>query len=130
MIATPGAGLATGYFLFGRSVRRRLSVNAYTCLVYDAGVTASLLVFDACRGYSMMDYSREGWVLFSLMAIFPGLLGHSVLNWSVRWASVSGIAMALLCEPIGASILTYFMFDQVPRLTQYLGGAAVLLGIP
>ncbi len=127
-LALTGAALATGYFLFGHSVRRRLSLNAYTYVVYGSA-TLTLLLFDGTRGYSLTHYPGSDWLLFLLMALLPTLAGHSVLNWCVRWVSVSVIAMTMLCEPIGASALAYWLFGQTVRPSQYLGGAVLLVGM-
>jgi drug/metabolite transporter (DMT)-like permease len=100
----------------------------YTFLVYGLAAVV-LLVYDVANGYSLTAYPTADWVYFLLMALGPTLLGHSMLNWSVKWVGVSVIAMAVPLEPIGATILAYFILGEVPAVTQYIGGGIILLGI-
>ncbi|RDD62872.1 DMT family transporter [Ferruginivarius sediminum] len=127
-LALLAALLAVGYFMFGQSVRQRLSLMVYTFIVYGMA-TAVLLIYDVANGYALTAYPTTDWFYFLLMAIGPTLLGHSMLNWSVKWLGVSVISMAVLLEPIGASVLAYIILDEAPHLTQYIGGAIILLGI-
>lgn len=127
-LALLAALLAVGYFMFGQSVRQRLSLMAYTFIVYGMA-TAVLLVYDVANGYALTGYPAADWVYFLFMAIGPTLLGHSMLNWSLKWLGVSVISMAMLLEPVGATILAYLILGEVPLVTQYIGGGIILIGI-
>ena len=63
------------------------------------------------------------------MAFGPQLLGHTAYNWTLRYVSAAVVAVAILGEPVGASILAYFILDERLTLLQVAGGALVLLGI-
>ena len=60
------------------------------------------------------------------MAIIPTLLGHSLFNWSVKWISTSIISMAILLEPVGATILAFYLLGEKIYWTQVLGGFIVI----
>jgi drug/metabolite transporter (DMT)-like permease len=61
-----------------------------------------------------------------LLAIVPQLVGHTSFNWAVRWVSPTLVALVILAEPVGSSLLGYLVFGEVPG-PLVLGGAAVLL---
>lgn len=128
ILALLGAIMATGYLLFGQHVRQRLSLLTYTFLVYGIA-TISLLIYDLLLSYPLYPYPTNDWILFLLMAVFPTLLGHSIFNWAVKWISVSVISMSILGEPIGASILAYFILDEKLQVSQWIGGFIILVGI-
>jgi drug/metabolite transporter (DMT)-like permease len=128
ILALLGALMATGYLLFGQNVRKRLSLIAYTYIVYGIA-TLTLLIYDIALNYPLLPYPGKDWLLFLLMALFPTLLGHSIFNWAIKWISVSVISMGTLGEPVGASILAYFILGEKLQFTQLIGGIVILLGI-
>src|SRR5699024_2803359 len=50
-------------------------------------------------------------------------------NWALKWVSTSTISMAIVFEPIGASILAYFILGEVVTASQWLGGTVVIVGL-
>lgn len=128
ILALLGAITATGYLLFGQTVRKRLSLLTYTFIVYGMA-TLVLIIYDLLLDYPLLPYPQNDWILFLVMAIFPTLLGHSILNWVVKWVSTSFISMSLLGEPIGASILAYIILGEKLHFSQWVGGFVILVGI-
>ncbi len=123
-----GAVMATGYLLVGRRVRQKVSLTTYITLVY--GVAAFFLVLLASlKGDAFFGYAPRDYLLFLLLAVGPQLIGHSSLNWALRFFSATLVAVIILGEPIGASILAYSILGENPGLTLIWGGALVLLGI-
>jgi drug/metabolite transporter (DMT)-like permease len=49
---------------------------------------------------------------FWAMALISQLIGHSSYNWSLKWFSTSLVAVSLLGEPIGSTLLAYVIFDE------------------
>jgi len=128
ILALLGAAFVSGYWLFGQSIRQRLSLMTYTYVVYGAS-TVFLLLYVFMAQEALFPYPTKEWILFISLAIFPTLLGHSIFNWALKWFSASMISMAILLEPIGAAILAYFILGEVVTWTQGLGGFIILLGI-
>jgi drug/metabolite transporter (DMT)-like permease len=61
------------------------------------------------------------------MAVASQVIGHTTLNWAVRWISPTLVTLAILFEPVSSSFLGFLIFDEVPGLP-VLAGAVVLLG--
>ncbi len=123
-----GAVMASGYLLVGRRVRQKVSLTTYITYVYGvAAVSLVLLAFlngDALFGHSSKDY-----LLFLLLAVGPQLIGHSSLNWALRFFPAALVAVFILGEPIGAALLAYFILGESPGVGLLVGGAMVLIGI-
>lgn len=128
LLALFAAALVTVYFLFGQEVRKRIPVMAYTFLVYSAA-SFCLILYDLIRGLPLIGYPKKEWLLFLLLAIVPTLLGHSIFNWIIKWVSTNVVSISILGEPIGASILAYFLLDETIRPLQWIGGTMILSGI-
>ncbi|MBM7694630.1 drug/metabolite transporter (DMT)-like permease [Peribacillus deserti] len=120
--------LVTIYMLFGQTVRKRMNLITYTFLVYTISAFV-LLGYVLAVGEPLGPYPVSDWVYFSLLAVIPTLLGHTLFNWSIKWLSASTISMGILFEPVGASILAYYLLKEQVVWTQVSGAAIVIGGI-
>lgn len=128
LLALSGAVLVAGYFLTGRSLRRRLSLLVYAGIVYS--VCALLLVPAVLlSGTPFSGYQPKVWLLFGLMALGPQILGHTTFNFLLREVSATVIAVVVMAEPVGASLLALLFFSEAPSAISVIGGLMVLMGI-
>ena len=128
MLALAACALITAYLLFGQEVRKRLSLITYTFLLYSIS-TVTLFFYVLIKGESFGPYSTSNWIWFFLLALIPNLLGHSLFNWAVKWVSTNVISIAILFEPVGASILAFYILHEKLSAAQITGGIVVIAGI-
>src|SRR5690625_3292941 len=128
ILALLGAIMVTVYFLFGQQARRRVSFMTYTFIVYFISAV-TLFIYNIVLQHEFFAYTTNHWLIFIALAIFPTFLGHSLFNWALRWLSTSVISMAVVFEPIGATILAYFILDEMVTWSQWLGGTIVIFGL-
>ena len=127
-LALLGAVMATGYLLVGRRIRRQMGLPAYITLVY--GVAAILLILLALiNGDLFFSYTPKTYLIFLLLALVPQLIGHTTLNWALKYFSATLVAVFILGEPIGATILAYLLLHEPLTSNLLWGGTLVLLGI-
>ena len=127
-LALSGALAVAGYVLIGRRLRQRIGVLSYASLTY--GTAAVLLVVMAiAAGYSFTGYSGTAYLMLALLAVVPQLLGHTSLNWSLRFVSATLVTVAVVGEPVVATALAYFILDEAPMPSEVVGGLLVLGGI-
>ncbi|HYP29477.1 MAG TPA: DMT family transporter [Blastocatellia bacterium] len=127
-LAILGALSVVGYFIVGRKVRARISLLGYVTPLY-AVCSAFLLVWAVASGTRLYPYGPSEWLYFAALAVVPTILGHTVFNWAIKHVRPSTISLAFLGEPVVASVLAFFFFDQSPPLSTFVGGAVVLLGV-
>ncbi|SER13424.1 DMT family transporter [Piscibacillus halophilus] len=127
-LALMGAIAVTGYFLFGQTVRKRLSLITYTFIVYGIS-SITLIIYNLILNEPFTGYSSDTWLYFLALAIIPTFFGHSLFNWAIKWVNASTITMGILFEPVGASILAYFILDELVTWSQLLGGVIVIFGL-
>jgi drug/metabolite transporter (DMT)-like permease len=127
-LALIGGIAVSGYVILGRKIRQKLSLLAYVSLCYG---TAAILLLTAnlLSGGGMSGFSPFTWLMLFGIAIVPQLVGHSCYNWALGYFSAEFIAVALLAEPIGFSILAYFMFDELPTPIMFAGFAFLMFAI-
>ena len=128
VLALLGALAVAGYYLVGRSVRPRVSLLAYASLAYLAAALA-LLALAIASGDSLQGYSGQTYLMLILLALVPQLLGHTSLNWALRYVSATLVSIAVLGEPVGATILAYLVLGEVPTPPEIGGGALILAGV-
>ncbi|MFD1362001.1 DMT family transporter [Lentibacillus salinarum] len=128
MLALLGAVLVTAYFLMGQRVRKRLSLMTYTFIVYGIS-SLTLILYNLIGGNPFFGYPVDHWLVFLGLAILPTFFGHTLFNWALKWVSTASISMGIVFEPVGASILAYFILGETITWSQWLGGSIVLFGL-
>ncbi|ELZ45581.1 hypothetical protein C464_12427 [Halorubrum coriense DSM 10284] len=128
VLALTGAVSAAGYVLAGRSLRQRISLIPYVTVVYGVCVLV-LLGFVLAAGHPLTGYPAREWLLFVGLAVGPGLLGHTVLNWALAHLESSVVSVSLLGEPVGATLLAFALLSEAPTPATVAGGCVVLGGI-
>ncbi len=128
MLALSGAFFVAGYFLIGRDVRQRLSMLPYTFIVYGS-CTLTLLLVGVFTSADLGPGSIKNMLLFLALAIIPTLLGHSVFNWGLEYVQASVVSVAMLGEPVGATILAILVLHELPALVQVMGGIVIITGL-
>jgi drug/metabolite transporter (DMT)-like permease len=128
VLAFAGALALAGYLLLGRVARRRLSVLTYATSVY--GVAAAVLL-PACllTGSSLGGYPAASWLALAGVVAGPQLLGHTVFNGLLATVSATMVALALLLEPVVATGLAWWLFDELPGSGFWAGAPMVLAGV-
>ena len=127
-LALVGALGGSTYLLLGRAIRRKLSTVAYVWPCY--GICGLLLLaFSLLSGQPLWGYAAPTYLIFALLALGPQILGHSSFNWALGHFSPVFVTLALLCEPIGATLLAWLVLGEVPPLTAILGGALILASV-
>ena len=123
------AGFSMGaYLIIGRQLRARIDILSYLTILYTCSAII-LLVATVFFGYSLFGYSTTTYVMMVLLALVPQLIGHSSLNLAVRLIPVTLVSVTILGEPVGATLLGYFILGEIPTANEIVGGLLILGGI-
>jgi len=127
-LALFGAWMAAGYMLMGRQLRKKLDTISYTALVYGtaAGILLGVVML---KSEPIFSYTPETYVWLLALGLIPQLLGHSLLNWALKYISAAYVSLTLLGEPIGTSILAYLFLRESPTTLEGVGAVLILIGI-
>jgi drug/metabolite transporter (DMT)-like permease len=127
-LALLGAIAASGYLLVGRRMRRDRDLISYIFPVYStAGLM--LILFALIFQEPFFGYSSSTYLYLFLLALVPQLLGHTTFNWALKYLPASIVAIAILGEPIGSTILAYFFLGEGLNMWKIIGGILILAGI-
>lgn len=128
LLAIGGAAAAAAYFIAGERARRTLNLSAYAVFAYGTAAVL-LLVFCIAGGVQLSGFSTMTYGYLFALALVPQLIGHTVFNWSLRFLSPSTVSALVLGEPIGATILAFFILGEGISPGKALGLALLGSGI-
>ncbi|MBN1304139.1 MAG: DMT family transporter [Anaerolineales bacterium] len=127
-LALVGAWAVTGYLLIGRRLRSGLSLIPYIFVVYSMAAIALILIM-LVSGQSITGFHPSTYLWMILLALIPQLIGHSTYNWALRYIPAALVAVTILGEPVGSTILAYLVLNETPGTLTLAGGLLILLGI-
>jgi drug/metabolite transporter (DMT)-like permease len=128
ILALLGALAVAGYLLIGRRLRRSMGLLSYASLAYGSAAVL-LLLATLALGYRLVGYSTTTYIMLGLLAVVPQLIGHSSLNWSLRFVPATVVTIAVLGEPVGATALALLILNEAPTLSEIGGAILILVGI-
>jgi drug/metabolite transporter (DMT)-like permease len=124
-----GAITVAVYVLTGRPLRTTgVGVLQYSIVVYTSA-SATLAPAGLYAGEPLWDYSGETWLWLFAITLGPQILGHTVLNWVLRYVEASIVSGTILAEPVVSALLAWLVLAEKPGLPTILGGAVVLAGL-
>jgi drug/metabolite transporter (DMT)-like permease len=129
MLALFGAIAVAIYVLVGRSLRTTgVGVLPYSIVVY-ASAAATLVPAALYGGVPLWGYQGKTWFWLCAVTLGPQILGHTVLNWALRYVEASVVSGTNLAEPVVSALLAWLILSEEPGLATLLGGVIVLLGL-
>ncbi len=126
-LALLGALAAGTYIVAGRAERRMLPTGTYCIIVY--GFTTLFLLPLALWETRLVPAAQADWIWFVAMAAVPGILGHTLYNYSLGHVPALFVSTSLLGEPIVSSLLAALLFAEIPSIWTILAAPLVFAGI-
>ena len=128
VLALLGAIMTSGYLMVGSKLREEMDVLSYISVVYTFSA-CFLLIASVSWGIPFTGYKASSYLYMALLAVVPQLIGHTAINWSLKHLKTSMVAITILGEPIGASILAYIIFRETIKSFQGIGIVLIFLAI-
>lgn len=118
----------TGYFLFSKSIRKRVGVLEYLVgMCTMGGIIVGIANLITQQDLVLRD-STDLFILF-IIAVVPGTLGHLIVNWAHLYTKAFIVSMMLLAIPVISASGAAFFLNEKLNLIQITGGLVVLLSI-
>jgi drug/metabolite transporter (DMT)-like permease len=128
LLALVGGMLAAAYVTVGADARRALSTGAYTLVCY---AVASVALLGVCLvgGQALAGYDGHTWLVLLALTLGPQLLGHTLINRVLGTISPTLVSVAILFAIVGAALLAWVFFDEVPPLSALPAGVLIAAGV-
>ena len=127
-LATAAAFFVSLYMILGRVLRKKLEWITYVFSIYLVAA-ATVAIVALVIGTPLFGFSWKLYAIFATMAIGPQILGHGSFNYALRYFTPAFLALLSLTEPIGGTVLAYWLFGEVPLPLAFLGMSIILVAI-
>lgn len=130
-LALLAAVLVAAYYTIGRRLRQKLDLWAYVAVVYGVAALTLLGGVVILPGVPLTGYPAGDWLVFVGLAVGPMMLGHTGVNYAIRYIPPYVANLVILGEPVGATLIAWALpaLREVPPVQTFAGGALILLGI-
>jgi drug/metabolite transporter (DMT)-like permease len=130
VLAFSGGVAGALYYLAGRRLRQSLDLWPYVALVYGACLGV-LLLFALVMDTPLVPQPPREMAIFTALALGPMMLGHTGMNWALRYLPAYVVNLTVLGEPVGATLLAAVLpgIREIPAPLTLAGGAVLLAGI-
>ena len=134
-LAFLGAVFVVGYIVCGRILREWMPLFLYAFPVTLIGglllVPASYFLESSYSDFGAFGFlSHETLVWFVLLAFIAGILGHTGLNYCLKYVSPLLISISVTLEPVLGSLIGWMFFSTgIPGMWTWIGGPILMLGI-
>ena len=83
------------------------------------------------RGTALAPQPSREIAIFAGLALGPMLMGHTGMNWALKFLPAYVVNLTVLGEPVGATLLGAIIpsIRQIPTAATLVGGAIVLGGV-
>lgn len=131
LLAIAGALFVSIYYVIGRRLRRQVDLWWYIGIIYGIAAAVLVLAAIAMPGVALTGYGQQDWLVFLALAAGPMMLGHTLVNYALRYVRAYVANLAILGEPIGATLIAWLLpaIAEVPGPQTLLGGLAIVAGI-
>jgi drug/metabolite transporter (DMT)-like permease len=128
LLALLGAVWISGYYILAKMLRASKDLVPYVTVIY-AMTAGWLLVGALASGSELAGWGTGTWAALAGLALGPTILGHSSLNYALRYMPAFKVNIAILGEPVGAAAWAWLLLSERPSPATWIGGALILIGI-
>ena len=115
-------------FIISANVRKEVGTISYSRTLFSIA-TVTLLIIAFFTGSDLIGFSASEFGGLILLGIIPTLLGHGSMYFALRYVSPTVVAATPMGEPILASIMAWFLFQEAVGSATLIGGSITLLGL-
>jgi len=131
VLALLGAGFVSVYYIIGRKLRQSLDLWVYIGVVYGIAALVLVGIVAVDPKADLTGYPSSDWLIFIALAAGPMMLGHTGINYALRYVPAFVANIAILGEPIGATIIAWLLpqLHEVPSWATLTGALLIGTGI-
>ena len=102
-----------------------------TSIMFLSGIVTAiiLLIISILFEQSLIPQSLFTITIIFLLGFICQFMGQSFITYSLAYLSASLSSLCLLIQPIAATVLAYFFFQEKLTTIQFFGSALILIGI-
>jgi drug/metabolite transporter (DMT)-like permease len=127
LLATASGLIISGYLFCVEGLQHH-AASKLVAWTYSSAAVVLWVPFLLTRGISVR-YDPPVWGAIVLLAIVPQVIGHTLLNSSLRHFPSYNVSLSLLAEPVITAILAIILLHETVLPLQIVGGLIVLASL-
>jgi drug/metabolite transporter (DMT)-like permease len=128
MLALGSAILGAIHALFLRKLRQRTPILPFM-LAAECAISFYLLLFSIIFAVPLTGFDAPSWRALLVLGLVPTLVAHTLLIYAIGHLKAYLVSLAIVAEPVGASILAAIFLHEVPSWQTLVGSAVILASI-
>ncbi|MCC5926922.1 MAG: DMT family transporter [Bacteroidetes bacterium] len=128
IMALSAAFLFVFYILISQKIRKNSGWLDYVFAVYGFTALGSVMiafVLGVSWWHQPMPTVWSGLAL----AVGASIIGHGSMNYAVKFVSATLLSTLILSEPVFATILAYFIFEEMPSIGSIIAMIIIMAGV-
>ena len=117
------------YHFYGSRLRKRINLFTYVFWVYFISSIPFIFLFGT--GFSEFRFSIniESIVLIISVAVFPTVIGHTLINKSLKYVKSPLVSLITTQEITGGVLLTAIFLKDIPGIYEITGAIIIIISI-
>ena len=115
-------------FMISENVRKKVGTISYARALFSTAAV-TLFIISLIMKTNLLGFSYLEYIGLLMLGIIPTILGHGSMYYAIRYISPTVVASTPMGEPILASILAWFLFQEIVGYVTFIGGSITLIGL-
>ena len=115
-------------FIISENVRQSESTISFSRTLYISAA-GTLFFLSIILNKSLIDFHINNFIGLFILGIVPTIFGHNSLYYAIKYVSPTVVASVPLGEPIIASVIAFFMFNELISSQIFISGFIILSGL-
>ena len=115
-------------FIISENVRKEVGTISYSRTLFTTAAV-TLFIISYSTGSKLMGFSAGEFGGLLLLGIIPTIIGHGSMYFAIRYVSPTIVAATPMGEPILASIMAWFLFQEAVEVATLIGGSVTFIGL-
>ncbi|MBU1706454.1 DMT family transporter [bacterium] len=128
LLAIAAAITVALFVLCARTLRRTAPLVPFQFTVHLASVVY-LFLFAQIFTIPLTGFDFNSWKALLLLGLIPTFIGHTLLTYSVGYLKAYLVSLAIVGEPVGATLLAAIFLAEIPSWLTVIGGVIILASI-
>ena len=116
------------YILLSKEVLNKMEVVSFITLSSTSSALF-LLVINLVAGQPLWGFTTNAWISLLIQGLMSQLLAWLLISYATKRMRATRLSLSLLSQVVFASILAWFILDEVITIEKAIGGVLILVGI-
>ena len=126
-------GILSGFFyalyiLLSKEVLNKMEVVSFITLSSTSSALF-LLIINIVTAQPLWGFSTSAWTSLLIQGLISQLLAWLLISYATKRMRATRLSLSLLSQVVFASILAWFILDEVITIEKTIGGFLILVGI-